>query len=220
MSRARVLASKSLFILRFVGFLGALVLYKFCMEAPFYAYSYAHGKVFNKGVNLTPKATLVYVHGLRPFLHNTNFTSGAGCTGVKCHYGYRASIRNFAIQLEKHGFECIREPERVMATIWAVEAEVNNGGFDQLFYNSAGDISFYASIALKSIGADSMARIAEEALSIFGSTGAPRDCRERQEILISFGEKYEDKLEALDLEFTEYPDDVQELMEAYVEINF
>lgn len=124
------------------------------------------------------------------------------------------------LQLEKHGFECIREPERVMATIWAVEAEVNNGGFDQLFYNSAGDISFYASIALKSIGADSMARIAEEALSIFGSSGAPRDCRERQEILISFGEKYEDKLEALDLEFTEYPDDVQELMEAYVEINF
>ncbi|MEJ2420051.1 MAG: DUF4375 domain-containing protein [Exilibacterium sp.] len=36
---------------------------------------------------------------------------------------------------------------------YALEAEVNNGGFDQLFYNSAGDIAFYTAKALDSIGA-------------------------------------------------------------------
>lgn len=50
MFKARVLASKSLFIRRFVGFLGASVLSRGSNKHLGYAYVYAHGKVFNEGV--------------------------------------------------------------------------------------------------------------------------------------------------------------------------
>lgn len=83
------------------------------------------------------------------------------------------------IELESKGFDGIREPERVLATIWSVEAEVNNGGFDQLFYNTAGDIAFYAAIALDSIGAHKMAGIAQKALDLFGEDGPPKNRDER-----------------------------------------
>jgi len=124
------------------------------------------------------------------------------------------------IELESKGFDGIREPERVLATIWSVEAEVNNGGFDQLFYNTAGDIAFYAAKALNSIGAHAMAGIAQKALDLFGEGGPPRDRDERVEALESISEKHEEYLNKLDYEFTEYPDNIQELLFTYVQSNF
>ena len=124
------------------------------------------------------------------------------------------------MNLDKLGFDGMREPERVLATIWAIEAEINNGGFDQLFYNTAGDISFYAVVALKSIGANKMAKISEDALSIFGVDGPPKDGGERRDKLNSFGAKHEDLLDHLSYKFTEYPDNLQELLAEYVQEKF
>ena len=124
------------------------------------------------------------------------------------------------LELETKGFNEVREPERVLATIWAVEAEVNNGGFDQLFYNSAGDIAFYATKALDSIGAHKMAAIAQKALDLFGEDGSPKDRDERVEKLESISAINEEYLDELDCEFTEYPDNIQELLAVYVQSNF
>ena len=37
-------------------------------------------------------------------------------------------------KIEEYGFDVLTEPEKVLATIWLLEAEVNNGGFDQFFF--------------------------------------------------------------------------------------
>jgi hypothetical protein len=124
------------------------------------------------------------------------------------------------IPLEQKGFENIREPERVLATIWSIEAEVNNGGFNQFFYNSAGDISFYSAQALTAIGAHKMAAIAQKALDIFGKAGPPKNRDKRVAQLSELEEENEEYLNKLDYEFTEYPDNVQELLATYVESNF
>lgn len=37
----------------------------------------------------------------------------------------------------KHNFAIQSTPQRVFSSIWAVESEVNNGGFSQYFLNSS-----------------------------------------------------------------------------------
>lgn len=130
------------------------------------------------------------------------------------------ALEKSLIELEDKGFDSIREPERVLATIWSVEAEVNNGGFDQLFYNSAGDLSFFAAKALNAIGAHKMAAIAQKALDLFGEGGPPKDRDMRVDELESISEKHEEYLNKLGYEFTEYPDNIQELLLTYVQSNF
>lgn len=124
------------------------------------------------------------------------------------------------LALDVRGFEGIRESERVLATIWSIEAEVNNGGFDQFFYNSAGDLAFYSATALKIIGALKMAEIAQRALDLFGIDGPPRDREARVARLENISEENEEYLNELDYQFTEYPDNIQDLVLAYVCSNF
>jgi hypothetical protein len=124
------------------------------------------------------------------------------------------------IALEEKGFDAIREPEKVLATIWSIEAEVNNGGFDQYFYNSAGDLAFYSVKALETIGAIKMASITQKALDLFGESGPARDRDERLKQLETFSEIKEDYINGLDCSFTEYPDDLQEMVATYVQATF
>jgi hypothetical protein len=49
--------------------------------------------------------------------------------------------------------------------VWMLDAEVNNGGFDQYFWNTAGDLISEAIEGLENIGADDLASIAESALA-------------------------------------------------------
>jgi hypothetical protein len=72
-------------------------------------------------------------------------------------------------------FDELTEPERVFVAVWTLEADVNNGGFDQYYANSSGDYAWYAPKALRSIGADNTAGIVERANAAFGSDGPAAD---------------------------------------------
>ena len=39
----------------------------------------------------------------------------------------------------KLGYEKLTWPEKVFVCVWGLEGEVNNGGFDQYYFNSSGD---------------------------------------------------------------------------------
>ena len=121
--------------------------------------------------------------------------------------------------IEGRRFEDLTEAERVIATVWRVEAEVNNGGFDQFFFNSSGDTVFYAEAALESIGAKKMAKIVARANAVFGADGPPRDRDLRQERLLALSESVSSKLNALDNEFYKYPDAVSTLLHDYITAN-
>jgi len=49
-------------------------------------------------------------------------------------------------------FSELSPSERVFILIWDLEAEVNNGGFNQFFFNSAGDRASATPAALRAIG--------------------------------------------------------------------
>ena len=60
------------------------------------------------------------------------------------------------------------EPERVFVAVWTLEADVNNGGFDQYYVNSSGDYAWFAPQALRAVGAEKTAEIVEQANTAFG----------------------------------------------------
>jgi hypothetical protein len=119
-------------------------------------------------------------------------------------------------RLDQVGFDSLTELEKVLSAIWALEAEVNNGGFDQFFFNSAGDLAHYAPNALKQIGAFQMAELAERANSVFGPGGPPKNWEERRFLVRQFSEKEEKILDEVTSAFYKYPDNVQALVEQFV----
>jgi hypothetical protein len=102
----------------------------------------------------------------------------------------------------------------VASLIDNLESEVNNGGFDQFFYNSAGDNTAETIHALEEIGAATMADIVRRAAAKFPGNMPPKDRFARQEILLQIspdGEAFDE----LDGEFYGYPDDLAELLAKY-----
>lgn len=95
-----------------------------------------------------------------------------------------------------------------------LEAEVNNGGFHQFFYNSAGDDTAETIQALQAIGAARMADIVKRAAGKFPGGMPPQERFERQEILLErFPESTE--FDELDAEFFAYPDDLAALLKRF-----
>jgi hypothetical protein len=132
------------------------------------------------------------------------------------HKNLLAAYNLALAQLGHSGFDDLSESDRVLVTIWGLEADVNNGGFDQYFFNSSGDHAFFAERALRLIAALKMADIVARAVALFGADGVPRDRYERQEAHEQVRVRGEDLLDDLDRQFYSYPDDLSALVEAYL----
>lgn len=89
--------------------------------------------------------------------------------------------------------------EAVGVGVWMLEAEVNNGGFDQYYFNSAGDLAIQTVEALKAIGALNTASLLAAANAEFPGAMPPVDRTERQEVLDQVRESAE--FSALEEEF-------------------
>lgn len=111
-------------------------------------------------------------------------------------------------------FASLSERDRILITIWGLEADVNNGGFDQYYFNGSGNQAWFAPTALRSIGAHRMAAIVERANAMFGEGGPPEDPDERQSALFRIAQANEEAWELLDQEFYAYPDDIAALLVA------
>ena len=107
-------------------------------------------------------------------------------------------------------------PERVFRAIWELEAEVNNGGLHQYFFNSSGSLVPDVVDALKTIGAFRMATIVGDAIGLMPTNVSWRDSDMRREMLIALPETSQDALDTLDEKFYRYPDDLTALLYAYV----
>ena len=78
---------------------------------------------------------------------------------------------------ESVGFDELTEPEQVLLAVLELEAEVNNGGFEQYYLNSAGEHAIFAPQALNTIGAVDFAELMTQANTAFAS-GTPSADRE------------------------------------------
>ena len=124
---------------------------------------------------------------------------------------------------ERPGLRCWRidyaalaPPEQVFRSVWEFEAEVNNGGFEQYFWNDSGQLAPHAAAALRAIGAAQMAAIVEEAVAALGKDFPWLEDDERQARVTDLPDGTRETLEALEQRFFSYPDDLTALLYAYV----
>lgn len=64
-------------------------------------------------------------------------------------------------------------PQKVFSSVWALESEVNNGGFSQYFQNSSAETSPFVAEALGLIGAPRTADICRRAIRLAFPAGLP-----------------------------------------------
>ncbi len=122
-------------------------------------------------------------------------------------------------RIESKGFDALTDAEQYYFAIWWLEGETNNGAFDQYFYNSSGELAHEALQGLKQVGAYRMADIFQAAISLFPNAHVPKEREQRNKILETFSTQQEESLNRLSSEFTDYPDDLESLLNAYVEKN-
>lgn len=108
----------------------------------------------------------------------------------------------------------------IVANFWwssgAWGADVNNGGFEQYYFNSYGDQAKRVPSALRLIGAGQMAELVERANAVFGPEGPPEDRTTRQTQLEEIEEVAQSAWEPLEQEFWLYPDDIPGLLRLHL----
>lgn len=107
-------------------------------------------------------------------------------------------------------------PQKVFSAIWAVESEVNNGGFSQYFLNCSCETAGFVGEALDTIGAPRTAEICRRAIAVAFPNGMPGDPQDISSAASEFSEEIEKELDALDREFYRYPHNLTDLLFAYV----
>ncbi|OGC69552.1 hypothetical protein A2415_03170 [candidate division WWE3 bacterium RIFOXYC1_FULL_39_7] len=106
--------------------------------------------------------------------------------------------------------------ELIFEYVEELEREVNNGGFDQFFFNSAGNYTEDIVSALKEIGALYTADLVSEAAAQFPNKQVPKDRDTRQEVMESLPKEVTTKWDELDHKFYEYTDNLSELLIGFV----
>lgn len=77
------------------------------------------------------------------------------------------SLTDAALEkLWDQGFGVLDQREQLLVTIWGLEADVNNGGFDQYYFNSYGDFAQHLSRSASSHWSKSRRRTGSETVFI------------------------------------------------------
>ena len=109
-----------------------------------------------------------------------------------------------------------RSRRRLFSAIWAVESEVNNGGFSQYFVNSSCETVPFVVEALETIGAPKTGEICTRAIQVAFPAGLPKDPKAISAAAEEFSDEIEDGLSALDDKFYRYPHDLTTLLFDFV----
>lgn len=120
-------------------------------------------------------------------------------------------------RFHSQGFDSLTEKDQVFVAIWSLESEVNNGGFDQYFFNSSGDLWKETLSALKAIGSEHVTGLVEQAIAVFPKSEPPRDQAKRRETMLAFGERESERLSALDQSFHQSKEYLGQLLHDFVE---
>jgi hypothetical protein len=110
------------------------------------------------------------------------------------------------------GFEGLNADEKIYFSVSVLEGEVYNGGFDQFFWNSSGNLFHEAVSGLEAIGACSCLDLLLQAKqAAFPDGQPPRNCEERRTYLrLRESESQSALLNEFDRVFWKDPDKLQE----------
>ncbi|OGO76371.1 MAG: hypothetical protein A3K45_03560, partial [Chloroflexi bacterium RIFOXYC12_FULL_59_14] len=98
-------------------------------------------------------------------------------------------------QFGKQDFIAQSISQKVFSAIWAVESEINNGGFSQYFLNSSSETASFVSEALEIIDAPRTADICRRAIASAFPFGLPSTPEDVSSVAGEFSDKILEKLE-------------------------
>jgi hypothetical protein len=116
----------------------------------------------------------------------------------------------------KQDFALQATPQKVFSSIWAVESEVNDGGFSQYFQNDSCETVTFVAEALNTIGAPRTADICRRAIATAFPDGCPSHSQDIASAAADFSKDVLDRLQPLDSEFMKYPHNLTDLLFGYV----
>ena len=116
----------------------------------------------------------------------------------------------------KEDFALQSVPQKVFSAIWALESEVNNGGFSQYFLNDSAASASFVAQALQTIDAPKTGDICKRAIATAFPDGLPGTVEAIQSAANDFSDETLEQLEPLDQEFFAYPHNLTDLLFAYV----
>lgn len=116
-------------------------------------------------------------------------------------------------------FSNLTEAEKVFVYVDMLEGQVNNGGFDQFFFNSSGDYTHEILSAFEKIKAHKTADLIEIAIKAFPISPVPKDTEIRREIMQDLDEKTSNIWDDLDNKFYEYEENIAGLLIDYIKLN-
>lgn len=100
-----------------------------------------------------------------------------------------------------------------------LEFEVNNNGFEQYFYNSAGDYALLTEKALKAIGSSAFLKLFQKAISFFPDNRPDSNKEVRRKQMDHWDNLIKENLYKLDHEFSTYKEDIHLLIYQYCHKN-
>lgn len=113
----------------------------------------------------------------------------------------------------------LSKSEKVFVFVENLEKELNNGGFNQFFFNSTGNYCNETLEALKIIKAEKTFKLLEEAINQFPNKKIPLDEDKRRNLIEKIEDKVEEKWNELDNFFYKYEDDIAKMLLNFVENN-
>ena len=113
----------------------------------------------------------------------------------------------------------LSEVNKTFVYIDILEAQVNNGGFDQFFFNSSGDYTYEILKVYENISAFKTAKIIFEAIQLFPELPVSKDTAKRRKQLENLNENRWGKWDHLDDKFYEYEEDIVKLLADYLKEN-
>ena len=117
---------------------------------------------------------------------------------------------------ERAGFDSLSHAEQVIGCLTELEMEVNNGGFNQYYWNAPGDHALETVSVLQELGAGHTATLLTEANAAFGPGGPSKSREERWKQMDSLPEESKGRWFELDGRFDEYRDNLSALAAAYI----
>ncbi len=118
----------------------------------------------------------------------------------------------------REGYDALTDDEKVVFLVSGLEAEVNNGGFDQFFFNSVGNYALETLEILRMIGSLEATELLENAIRVvFGEEMPNSDREERWEELEQLSEEQKEKLNEIDNKFFSLKEPLFELVVNYID---
>jgi hypothetical protein len=124
-----------------------------------------------------------------------------------------------ARKAERQGIDSLTQPERVVLAVEAIEREVNNGGFDQLFRNSSKEHAQTFVSSLEAIGRPEVADLARRAIAALRLGKRPLTAASIELALDRDDDARDDAFEELDTRYYETAGDLAPALFAYIKAN-